>query len=142
MQLIRLQDDGSSTIGNLSINGEFECFTLEDTFNDPKIYGKTRIPAGKYDIKLRKEGSMHGRYSNKFGSEHKGMIWLQDVPDYEWVYIHIGNNEEHTDGCILVGKSCDSKTGTIGNSTEAYKDLNSKITDAIDRGEEITIDII
>ena len=123
------------------INGTFECFTLEDTFNEPKVWGKTRIPEGTYDIILRNEGGMTVKYAKRYPN-HKGMIWLQDVPGFEWVYIHTGNNENHTDGCILVGDSVYLDNGTIGNSRDAYKDLYSKILVALDNGEEITVEII
>jgi len=142
LQLVRLQDNGKSTIGTLHLNGEFEAFTLEDTFNEPKIYGKTRIPDGTYEIKLRTEGGMTKRYGQRFGDIHEGMLWLQDVPGFEWVYLHIGNKHEHTEGCMLVGGSCDSLEGTIGNSRTAYTSLYKKVIESFSRGEEVTIQII
>lgn len=142
IEVIRLQDDGQSTIGTMSIDGEFECFTLEDTHNEPKIYGKTCIPAGTYEIKLRNEGGMTQKYAARYGNTHKGMIWLQDVPNFKWVYIHIGNDETDTDGCILVGQTCDKDKGTVGRSRLAYQALNEKILSAMDRGEDIFITVI
>jgi len=91
----RLQDNGHSTIGVMKIDGVFEAFTLEDTYHAIKVPGETRIPAGKYDIKLRTEGGLHNKYKAKFGSMHKGMLWLQNVPGFEWVYIHIGNDANY-----------------------------------------------
>lgn len=141
IQVVREIDNGKSTIGKMFINGTFECYTLEDTFNEPKVWGQTRIPEGTYDIILRNEGGMTSKYAKRY-SNHKGMLWLQDVPNFEWVYIHTGNTEDHTDGCILVGKTCNSSDGTIGNSRDAYKDLYSKIIEALDNGEQVTIEII
>lgn len=144
IQAVRLQDDSASTIGTLHVNGTFECFTLEDTFREVKIDGETRIPSGSYEIKLRTEGGMNGRYSKKYGSDHKGMLWLQDVPGFEWVYIHVGNFAKDTEGCLLVGTSCDSDKGnqSIGASVDAYKKLYAKVATAIESGEEVTIEII
>jgi hypothetical protein len=142
LQLLRLRDNGESTIGTLSINGTFECFTLEDTHNEPKVYGKTRIPSGKYEIKLRNEGGMTQRYAKRFDL-HKGMLWLQNVENFEWVYIHVGNDEEDTDGCILVGQSCSArKQQNISGSVFAYTDLYERVIDAIERSEDITIEVI
>jgi len=143
IQLVRLKDDGHSTIGTVHVDGKFECFSLEDSHNEPKIYGQTRIPAGTYNIKLRIEGGMSSRYTRKF-IQHKGMLWLQDVNNFKWVYIHIGNDEEDTDGCILVGKGCNtSGTGqTISSSKLAYLALYEKAVEQLENGEEVTIQII
>ena len=44
------------TIGRLSVRGEFFCNTLEDTVRDltktEKVYGKTAIPAGTYEVSM------------------------------------------------------------------------------------------
>lgn len=143
MQLVRLKDDGESTVGTLSVDGEFECFTLEDTHNEPKIYGKTRIPAGTYDVKLRREGGMHAKYSNKY-ENHDGMLWLQDVNNFEWVYIHTGNDSDDTDGCILVGRTCDStdRNMKVLGSVFAYEELYEKAIESLEIGEKVTIQII
>ena len=144
MQLIRQKDDGESTVGIILVNGQFECFTLEDTHNEPKVYGQTRIPEGKYEIKLRDEGGMTKKYGQRHSDIHKGMLWLQDVENFEWVYIHIGNTAEHTDGCILVGDGCTATTGnqSISHSTTAYKRLYTKVIAAFDNGEDVTIEVI
>ena len=47
---------------------EFECYTLEDEYRDVKVMGETCIPEGTYDVKFRKEGGFHSRYSAKYKS--------------------------------------------------------------------------
>ena len=37
-------------VGELSINGTFECFTLEDIERPLKIAGVTAIPRGFYEV--------------------------------------------------------------------------------------------
>lgn len=132
-----------STIGILSVDGEFQCFTLEDPVRDEKIASITAIPAGEYKIALRHEGGMITRYQAKFGEvEHPGMVWLLDVPNFEFVYIHIGNTPDNTDGCILVGCTYDSRSPDIvGVSTAAYRDLYPQILEAIRENEEVTINV-
>ena len=39
-----------STLGKLYVDGEFECYTLEDAYRPKKIKGKTRIPSGLYAL--------------------------------------------------------------------------------------------
>ena len=122
---------------------EFRCFTMEDQPNEPKVPGETRIPAGRYKIELRTEGGMNERYSRKF-DWHFGMLWLQDVPGFEWVYIHYGNYERDTDGCILVGDGCQSNVlddGMVMSSVAAYTRLYSEIMRAMDADKDVWITI-
>lgn len=141
--LQRFKSTEKSTIGLLSIDGQFECFTLEDPVREKKKRGVTAIPAGTYDIKLRSEGSMIKRYQAKFGeTDHPGMLWLQDVPNFKWVYIHIGNTPDNTEGCILVAKTYDARQeDVVGVSTKAYKDLYPKILQALQGEDPVIIEI-
>ena len=76
------------------------CFTLEDQRRlGEKVAGETSIPLGTYEIKLRTEGGMHEKYLRQFMElPHQGMLHLQNVPDFEWVYLHIGNTDDDTLG--------------------------------------------
>lgn len=140
LELCRLKDNGECTIGILKLNGKFKCFTLEDTFHKVKIKGETRIPAGTYKIEYRKTGGMLQKYKEKF-NDHPGMLHLLDVPNYKYVYIHIGNTKNDTLGCILVGKTADSNRGFIGQSRIAYIDLYRELQPALKNGEEVIIEI-
>lgn len=120
---------------------KFLAYTLEDEHRDVKVKGETRIPSGKYNITLRTEGGHHQRYEEKYGSMHKGMLWVRDVPGFEWILIHTGNTDEHTAGCLLVGNSSDMK-GFIGSSVNAYKRIYPPIAKALENGEQATIEYI
>lgn len=134
--LERIKDSGIATIGKLCINGEFECFTLEDTHRDVKIKHETRIPAGIYEIKLRLFGGHHERYSKHSNESirktHKGMLWLQDVPNFTDILIHIGNSHKDTSGCILVGRNYVGDR--LEQSTLAYADMYPKILKLLELG--------
>lgn len=134
-----------STLGLLFVNGTWRCYTCEDERRQVKVIGETRIPNGRYEIVIRDTGGMAARYRDRFpGEEHPGMLWLLDVPDFEWIYIHIGNTEKHTDGCILVGKTVHMTTdggGTIGQSAAAYIELYREILSAMRRGERVFINV-
>jgi hypothetical protein len=81
---------------------------------------------------------MTKRYDKRFGEMHKGMLWLQDVPNFKWVYLHPGNKKEHTEGCILVGDTLNNnqlENGFTGKSSQAYKRIYPGIVDAILSGE-------
>ena len=103
----------------------------------------TRIPEGIYDLKLRTHGGFHDRYTKKYGSKfHKGMIHVQNVPNFRYILWHTGNNDDHTAGCLLLGDTSQqniSKEGFIGGSTSAYKRVYPVIADCLEKGEEVII---
>jgi len=139
----RFHETKEETIGRLSIDGKFECFTLEDQHRDLKVKGDTRIPAGTYEIKLRNMGGHHARYAAKFPAFHKGMLWLQNVPGFEFILIHIGNTDKDTEGCLLVGKGWTEKQqrASVIASTSAYADMYQKVVKAFAKNEKVTIEI-
>lgn len=145
LEVYRTQFGTNATNGLLFIDGVFECFTLEDEVRDKKVYGETAVPFGKYNVVLRSEGGFHNRYLAKYGSNfHKGMLWIQDVPEFEWILIHTGNRDLDTAGCLLVGDSqqdldVDNK-GFIGSSVNAYKKFYPKVANAILNGDKVTIE--
>lgn len=141
ISVLRLSDNGESTIGALFVDNKFQCWTLEDEARTEKVFGETRIPAGEYKIGLRTEGGHHQRYKNKY-SFHKGMLHVLDVPNFKYILIHIGNDDDDTAGCLLVGDSVNNNKvvdGFIGHSSNAYVKLYKKVIAAIDAGEEVTI---
>ncbi len=141
---IRYSPGKDDTLGLFFINKQFQCYTLEDEFRTKKVMGETRIPAGRYEIKLRTEGSFHQRYSKKFPAFHKGMLHLQNVPGFSFVLIHIGNDEDDTAGCLLVGSSSNTNTinkGFIGGSSNAYKLIYPKIANELLLGNQVFITI-
>jgi len=141
----RISSGDEATLGTMfDITGEpkFLCYVLEDQFNEPKIKGETRIPPGRYEIKLRNEGGMIKRYQKRF-DWHKGMLWLQDVPGFEWVYMHVGNKDDDTDGCLLLGDGQISNVlerGQVTSSVAAYRRLYQSIVTALET-EQVWITI-
>ena len=88
------------TNGQLYIDGEYFCFTLEDTVREQKgvpvekwkVWGESAIPYGVYDITLEN--------SPRFGPD---TLTINKVPGFTGVRIHSGNTPGDTDGCIIVG---------------------------------------
>lgn len=140
--LKRFSGADESTLGLMFVNGQFYCYSLEDQFNEPKIPGETRIPAGTYQVNLRNEGGMTQRYAERFGF-HQGMLWLQEVPNFQYIYIHTGNNDDHSEGCILVGDGQVqnvTERGQVTSSVAAYSRLYQEVVRAI-RHEAVWITI-
>lgn len=141
LKVLRYYSTDDFTLGMLvdeTAGRKFLSYTLEDEHRDVKVKGETRIPAGTYQITLRTVGGFHARYTKKYGDMHKGMLWVRDVPGFEYILIHTGNTDEHTAGCLLVGKTSDMK-GFVGNSGGAYKEIYPAIAKALEDGEEVTI---
>ena len=144
LQVIRTQFGKDATNGMLFIDGLFECYTLEDQYQAVKVMHETCIPEGTYDIKFRKTGGFHAKYSERYKNAHYGMLHIQDVPNFTYILIHTGNTDEHTSGCLIVGETQQdlevSKDGFIGSSTVAYKKMYSKVASQLLQGKDVTIE--
>lgn len=120
----RLYITENSTIGELTIDGVFECYTLEDKEREVKIKSETAIPKGTYKVIINQ--------SNRF---KKLLPLLLNVPNFEGVRIHSGNSNHDTEGCILVGRT--RSKDFIGQSRKAFDSIFIKMQKA----KEITITI-
>lgn len=144
LTLERFTSDRDTTLGLLFVNSVWECFTLEDEFRVSKVRGKTRTPQGTYEVIFRKVLSP---LTEKYRQKYPWFSWhleLQNVPNFGNVYIHIGNDHEDTDACILVGSSCDSKGSpdNVGSSTPTFQVLYGKVSAALKSGQKVEITII
>ena len=137
IQVVREYYGDKATEGKMFINGTFECHTLEDTDRGlekggEKVYGKTAIPKGKYNMILT--------YSNRF---KQILPLIEDVPNYSGIRIHKGNTSANTEGCILVGnKNSSHGDDFIGSSKVAFEHLMPQLIAAKGRDEEVTIEIV
>lgn len=129
MKVVRFMCGATCTVGELLVDGQHECWTLEDIVRPdgaPKVAGETAIPHGTYKVIVN--------FSNRFQCD---MPLLLGVPNFSGVRIHSGNLATQTEGCLLVGTG---HTGTsVTNSRVAFNSLFAKIRNAISRGEEVTI---
>jgi hypothetical protein len=150
LEVLRISSQADSTSGILfdTTNGKrtFMCYTIEDEQRDVKVWGETRIPAGTYKLKLRTEGGFHSRYTGKYGDWHKGMIWVQDVPGFEFILWHTGNTDESTAGCLILGQTQESNLikpdGWVGSSVSAYKFVYPRVSEAILSGQDVEVTYI
>ena len=147
LEVIRFSSQADSTSGllfeNTVVGRSFLCYTLEDEYQALKVKGETRIPSGTYEIKFRKTGGLHAKYSKKHSTIHRGMLHITDVPNFEYILIHTGNTDEHTSGCLIVGDTQENnlivKNGWVGKSTNAYKRIYPLIAAALEKKEKVTI---
>lgn len=104
------------TRGKLYLDGQFECFTLEDTVRiGPKVPGQTAIPVGAYKLIVNESPRFKRR-----------LPLLVNVPGFEGIRIHPGNTAKDTEGCLLVGDRLGSESD-IESSRTAFERLMAKI---------------
>lgn len=121
-----------ATIGELWVNNSHLCDTLEDRVRPEgeKVYGKTAIPEGTYEVKLT--------HSPRF---KKILPEILNVPNFSGIRIHKGNQSSKTEGCVLVGTWDGKKEDWISDSKIAFNKLMSLLQEATDKKEPITITI-
>ena len=114
--LVRDTFTKESTIGELFINEERICDTLENPWldNQRRI---SCIPEGEYPVRLR--------YPKESGTKEYLHLLVQDVPDRDMVLVHIGNLPSHTQGCLLVGLG--TQQNVVNNSRLAMDLLMKEI---------------
>lgn len=142
LTLLRDRLTDRATTGRLFIDGLLECVTLEDCDRGlrqavnlainkgRKRGGTTAIPTGRYRVVVNR--------SPRFGVLTPR---LQNVPAFEGVLIHPGNDDDDTDGCILVGQRLENGVIAPRTSKPAYMALFAKIQAAIGRGEQVWIEV-
>lgn len=143
LDLFRNKSKADSTRGKLEINSNDFCDTLEDEKRSVKVAGETRIPSGRYQIKKREVLS---GLTKTYRSKHEWFdyhLQLLDVPNFNYVYIHIGNYDDDTDGCILLGRGFTDydDESAIWNSRKVFKEFYEIVSETLDKGEEVWITI-
>jgi len=148
--LDRIYKGPNYTIGKLYINCVYECDTLEDVdrgltsqmlldeIKAKKIYGNTAIPTGTYIVNMN---TISPKFKDRIWAKpYKGILpRLENVKGYEGVLIHVGNDQEATSGCILVGEN--KVKGQVINSTATFYELMTVLLKAYKANEVIELTI-
>lgn len=124
--LTRRRFSPHSTIGELTVDGKWQCYILEDVVRPPgvKIHGQTAIPYGRYQVIINQ--------SQRFG---RRMPLLLRVPGFEGVRIHAGNTAADTDGCLLTGSFVGEHGDAVERSRAAFDLLMPLLEHACAVGE-------
>lgn len=137
LKLLRNRFNSDYTVGQLYIEDEFFCFTLEDEVREEdgvpvekwKVKGETAIPRGIYKVIFQD--------SPRFGPD---TLTLLNVPGFTHIRIHSGNTEADTEGCIIVGYKVNSKGVIIpGTTRPALAELKRRLKKAT---SEISLQIV
>ena len=118
VNLLLLRDTftDESTIGELFVDGERFCDTLELPYKD-NLKSISCIPVGHYKVRMR--------YPRESATREYLHLLVEDVKDRSFILFHRGNTAKDTKGCILVGQG--SQQDIVHNSTLAMDLLMKEI---------------
>lgn len=148
-----LKDD--YTIGKLYINSVYFCDTLEDKVRDlnkdgdlndlgeTKVYGKTAIPYGTYNITLDVASPKFSKYPFYRSICEGKLPRLLNVPHFDGILIHVADGPKGADlleGCIGVGKN--TIKGGLTEGKKTFENLYLALEEAKNKKEFITIEIV
>lgn len=148
-----LKDD--YTIGKLYINSVYFCDTLEDKVRDlnkdgdlndlgeTKVYGKTAIPYGTYNITLDVASPKFSKYPFYRSICEGKLPRLLNVPHFDGILIHVADGPKGADlleGCIGVGKN--TIKGGLTEGKKTFENLYLVLEEAKNKKEFITIEIV
>ena len=124
--LIRDTFSNISTIGELFLNGERMCDTLENPWINNKK-NVSCIPKGEYKVRLR--------LARESATRDYLHLLVEDVENRSYILFHRGNTAKDTSGCILVGLG--SQQDFVSNSVLAMDLLIKEIVNL--GGENINL---
>lgn len=149
----RVGDNDKVSLGVIYNDGIAFCGSVEDREQKgDKVKGSTRVGNGKYKLCLRKSGRHYEKFSSKWGKDwfrgtpcvytsiEDGYKYILDCPNghrFMYIMVHTGNNDGHTEGCLLPNYSLDFKSDIGGNSMGAFKDIYSIWRDSIEASDKI-----
>lgn len=154
LKLKRIALRDTYTIGKLSVDNHYLCDTLEDKvrdynkdgdLNDPneqKVYGKTAIPYGRYEITMKVQSPKFSKYQFYRDVCNGYLPRLLNVRHFDGILLHVADGYKGADllsGCIGVG---DNKIkGGLLNGRQTFINLYKTLKEADNRGEKIWIQI-
>jgi uncharacterized circularly permuted ATP-grasp superfamily protein len=150
--LQRFSDNRESTLGlyfkritsGIDQKLHFLGYALEDEYRPQKVAKDTRIPANTYELVIQ---TALTTLTQKYRDKHdwfENHIMLKDVPNYVGVYMHIGNKDDHTDACLLMGDNANNNSigdGEIQNSTNCFKRFYKELYPHLKAGGRAWIEI-
>ena len=136
------------TISRLYVDGERFYEALEDKdrgldqtmpvgkINQLKVYGKTAIPRGRYDVILSVSSKFKGR---PWGKKYNGLVpEILGVKGFAGCRLHPANKASEIEGCVAVGEN--KVVGGLTNSQKVYYALmDNYIMPAWKAGKKITL---
>lgn len=144
----RIYNNYKYCISHVYVDGTYVCDAIEDTdrgwnnkmsdswIRNNKVYGKSAIPIGEYDITLNviSPKFQQKQYYKDFCNGRLPRVL--DVPGFDGILWHRGRTERDSAGCLILGYN--TIKGQVTNSQQAFEKLYNILSDANKNGEKIT----
>lgn len=153
LDLRRIVDNGDATAGymvEMNPNPFFIGYTCEDQKQlNGKVKGETRIPGGgkRYELVINNVlTNLTKAYRERY-NWFEFHIMVKDVEGFVGIYLHIGNDDDDTDGCILIGDTQNNimLKPAIGkpilNSTNAFRRFYERYYPLLKKGDKVFLTI-
>ena len=146
LKLKRIALRDTYTIGELYVDNHLFCNTIEDKVRDftkeGKVYGRTAIPYGRYEITMKVQSPKFSKYQFYRDVCNGYLPRLLNVRHFDGILLHVADGYKGADllsGCIGVG---DNKIkGGLLNGRQTFINLYKTLKEADNRGEKIWIQI-
>lgn len=143
------------TLSKFTIIGGKSGVGIEDEFRDKKLHGETCIPVGIHKLALRHSPKFSKEYYRndlgqlihfknrktpelikEYHTAHE-LIWVTEVPNFDYVLWHWGNTDDDTDGCYVVGTTFGtiSDQSAVLNSRSKYMEIYPVLWNEIRKAE-------
>lgn len=154
LKLKRIALRETYTIGRLYVDNHYFCDTLEDKVRDinkdgdlndvgeGKVYGKTAIPYGRYEITMKVQSPKFSKYQFYNNVCNGFLPRLLNVKHFDGILIHVADGYKGADllsGCIGIGRNLIK--GGLLHGRETFIKLYKELLEADKMGETIWIQI-
>ena len=154
LKLKRIALRDTYTIGRLYVDNHYFSDTLEDKVRDinkdgdlndageGKVYGKTAIPYGRYEITMKVQSPKFSKYQFYRDVCNGYLPRLLNVRHFDGILLHVADGYKGADlleGCIGVGRNLIK--GGLLYGKETFTKLYQKLEKADSNNEDIWITI-
>lgn len=140
INLLRLVNDGVSTLGILYFNNQFYCYTIEDYCDENDT--NCRVPPGIYHLGFSDNSSLNKEYEQTINN-FKGHLRLIEAPGDLTAIIHYGGFGQSLTGDILLTDVTENQDNTslLKHSEITYGNFYSLVSKRLQNGENVTFKI-
>lgn len=138
--LLRLVNDGDSTLGILYLNKKFYCYTIEDYCDENNT--NCRVPPGIYHIGFYDNPLLNKEYELAINN-FKGHLRLVDTPADLITIIHYGGLGKSLTGDIMLTDLTENQDNTslLKQSEITFGNFYNWVSIRLQNGEKVTLEI-
>ena len=151
VELIRIYNCPTYSIGKIYVDGEYVCDCVEDTdrgldqswslseIKKKKVKSMTAIPTGTYEMTMSIQSPKFSQYEYYYKLCKGYLPRILGIKGFEGVLFHCGSSAQSSAGCIIVGYN--TIKGKVTDSRKAFEKLMKHFNAAKVLGDKITLKI-